>query len=41
MAMSYFGKNKQAADEAQPETKSKRQTKLEKRANKGQVKYVR
>lgn len=40
MAMSYLGKNKQAA-EAAAETKSKRQAKLEKRANKGQVKYVR
>ncbi|KAI7893634.1 uncharacterized protein EV154DRAFT_600686 [Mucor mucedo] len=41
MAMSYFGKAKEGAQEDKVEGQSKRQAKLEKRANKGQVKYGR
>ncbi|KAI8637884.1 hypothetical protein BD408DRAFT_423815 [Parasitella parasitica] len=42
MALSYFGKGKDQSGEQSAETKSKRQAKLEKRANKGgQVKYAR
>lgn len=43
MALSYFGKGKGESTEQPGETKSKRQAKLEKRANKGgqQVKYSR
>jgi len=43
MAMSYFGKGKDQSSEQPGEVKSKRQAKLEKRANKGgqQVKYSR
>jgi hypothetical protein len=46
MAMSYFGKGGSGSNQAaedQTEGKSKRQAKLEKRANKGQgqVKYAR
>ncbi|CEP12482.1 hypothetical protein [Parasitella parasitica] len=42
MALSYFGRGKGQSSEASVETKSKRQAKLEKRANKGgQVKYAR
>lgn len=41
MAMSYLGKAKEGAQEDKAEGQSKRQAKLEKRANKGQVKYGR
>ncbi|KAI8090446.1 hypothetical protein BDF21DRAFT_395910 [Thamnidium elegans] len=42
MAMSYFGKGgSNASEETKPEGQSKRQAKLEKRQNKGQVKYSR
>lgn len=42
MAMSYFGKGgSNASEETKPEGPSKRQAKLEKRQNKGQVKYSR
>ncbi|KAL0074590.1 hypothetical protein J3Q64DRAFT_1841959 [Phycomyces blakesleeanus] len=41
MAMSYFGSKEPQTEKAETDGKSKRQAKMEKRQNKGQVKYKR